>query len=339
MTIARLAAGAIAVAIAAGAAPARAQSAEADVLFRDGKKLLKDGNIAAACEKLDASERLESSVGTLLNLADCRERNHQLATAWATFRKAVVAARNARDGRREKEARRREKLLAPRLSYLTVSVPEASRIDGLAITRNGAELDRALWDQRVPVDAGDYERAAAAAGYRPWTAQVRIEREAQKAEIEVPALVAEPRPAPEPVAAQPRPTPPARNAENADDADGAEPARREPARPSRWTTSREIALVVAAAGAAGVGIGIGYGLHGRQLEQQSDAQCPTATCNDARGLSLNADARHAARIANIGFAAGGGLLAGAIALWWLGGPSVAPVVGRDQVGIALAGAL
>lgn len=336
MTIARLVAGAVAVAIASGAAPARAQPAEADVLFRDGKKLLKDGNIAAACEKLDASERLESSVGTLLNLADCRERNHQLATAWAMFRKAAVAARTGRDGRREKEARRREKLLAPRLSYLTVSVPPASRVDGLAITRNGVELDRALWDQRVPVDAGDYELAAAADGYRPWTAQVRIAREAQQAEIEVPALVVEPRPAPEPVAAHPRPAPPARSA---DDADDAEPAHREPARPSRWTTSREIALVVAAAGAAGVGIGIGYGLHGRQLEQQSDAQCPTATCNDARGLSLNADARHAGRIANIGFAAGGGLLAGAIALWWLGGPSVAPVVGRDQVGIALAGAL
>ncbi|HEX3759734.1 MAG TPA: hypothetical protein VHW23_13565, partial [Kofleriaceae bacterium] len=319
---------AIAAAIAAVAAPARAQSAEADVLFRDGKKLLKDGNVAAACEKLDASERLESSVGTLLNLADCRERNHQLATAWATFRKAVVAARNARDGRREKEARRREKLLAPRLSYLTVNVPEDGRVDGLAITRNGSELDRALWNQRVPVDAGDYELAATAEGYRRWTAQVRIEREAQKAEIEVPALVAEPRPAPEPA---PRAPP----VEDADDG----PTRRAPTPPSRWTTSREIALGVAAAGAAGLGIAIGYGLHGRQLEQQSDVRCPTATCNDARGLSLNADARHAGRIANLGFAAGGGLLAGAIVVWWLGGPSVAPVVGRDQVGIALAGAL
>src|ERR1700733_8879705 len=77
MTIAKLAAIAI---VAALAAPARAQSAEADVLFREGKQLLKAGNIAEACDKLDASDRLESSVGTLLNLADCREKNHQLAT-------------------------------------------------------------------------------------------------------------------------------------------------------------------------------------------------------------------------------------------------------------------
>src|SRR5262249_16693409 len=95
MTIARLTAYAIALAITVGASPARAQSPEADVLFREGKKLLKDGQIAEACEKLDASERLQSTVGTLLNLADCRERNHQLATAWATFRKAAVAAKKA----------------------------------------------------------------------------------------------------------------------------------------------------------------------------------------------------------------------------------------------------
>lgn len=329
MTIARLAA--CAIAIAAGAAPARAQSAEADVLFREGKKLLKDGKIAEACEKLDASERLESSVGTLLNLADCRERNHQLATAWAAFRKAAVAAKNARDGKREKEAHRREKLLAPRLSYLAVNVPDASRVDGLAITRNGAELDRALWNQRVPIDAGDYELAATAAGYRRWSGQVRIDREAQKAEVDVPALVPEPRPAPEPVAVRAAPPAPPPS-------DDAEPVRRDPPR-SRWTVSREVALGLAAAGAAGVGIGIGYGLHGRQLEQQSDARCASATCNDPRGLSLNADARHAGRIANVGFVAGGGLLATAVVLWLVGGPRVTPVVAPDRVGIALAGAL
>jgi hypothetical protein len=328
MTIARLAA--CAIAIAAGAAPARAQSAEADVLFRDGKKLLNDGKIVEACEKLDASERLESSVGTLLNLADCRERNHQLATAWATFRKAAVAARNARDGKREKEAHRREKLLAPRLSYLAVNVPDASRVDGLAITRNGAELDRALWNQRVPIDAGDYELAATAGGYRRWSGQVRIDREAQKVEVDVPALAPEPRPvAPEPVARAAPPAPPS---------DDAEPPRRDPPR-SRWTVSREVALGLAAVGAAGVGIGIGYGLHGRQLEQQSDARCASATCDDPRGLSLNADARHAGRIANVGFAAGGGLFATAVVLWLVGGPRVTPVVAADRVGIALAGAL
>ena len=91
MTIARLA---ITMVVAASSTTARAQSAEAEMLFREGKRLIKDGKIAEGCDKLEASDRIESSVGTLLNLADCREKNQQLATAWATFRKAAASAKN-----------------------------------------------------------------------------------------------------------------------------------------------------------------------------------------------------------------------------------------------------
>src|SRR5205814_1086445 len=108
MMIARLAIVACVVGLAASA---RAQSVEAGVLFREGKKLLKDGKIAEACDKLEASDRIESSPGTLLNLADCREKNHQLATAWAAFHKAAAAAKTGGDTKRESEARRREKAL------------------------------------------------------------------------------------------------------------------------------------------------------------------------------------------------------------------------------------
>ena len=70
----------VATGILASVSLASAQSAEAEVLFRDGKKLLKAGKLAAGCDKIEASERLESSVGTLLNLGDCRERLGRLAS-------------------------------------------------------------------------------------------------------------------------------------------------------------------------------------------------------------------------------------------------------------------
>ncbi|HEV7557092.1 MAG TPA: hypothetical protein VGO00_16610, partial [Kofleriaceae bacterium] len=286
MTIARL----VVLAIVCAATPARAQSAEADVLFREGKKLLKQGKIGEACDKLDASERIESSVGTLLNLADCREKNHQLATAWATFRKAVVAAKNARDGKREREARRREKLLAPRLSYLSVNVPDG-HVDGLAITRNGVEVDHALWNQSVPIDAGSYELVAAADGYVSWTKHVKIGNDAEKAEIEVPALESKPKPV---VATQPKES--IKRPIN--------DVTRVEAKPSRITGTRGLAIAVAVVGVGGVAAGIAFGVRGKHLEQQSDALCPTTTCDDPNALSFNSTARRDALIANIGMGAG-----------------------------------
>src|SRR5262245_23491607 len=98
----------VAAAIAAHTTPAGAQRADAETLFREGKRLLKEGKIAAACDKLDASERLEPSAGTELNIADCREKNGQLATAWAMFVRAAATAKHSDgDGKREAEAKRR----------------------------------------------------------------------------------------------------------------------------------------------------------------------------------------------------------------------------------------
>jgi hypothetical protein len=332
MTIARLA---VVAALVASTSPARAQSAEADVLFREGKALLKQGKIAEACEKLDASDRLESSVGTLLNLADCRERNHQLATAWATFRKAAVAAKTARDGKRQAEARRRESLLSTRLSYFTVVVPAASKVDGLTVTRNGVEVDHELWNQPVPIDEGAYELAASADGFVGWSQRFAIEGEGKKAQLEVPALAPKPKPKAEREPAHASiavKQPPPREDEASD-----EPPRKPPPHKT-LTATRDVAIVFAVLGAGGVGLGVAAGLHGKHLEQESDALCPTSTCNDASALKANSDARTYAKYANIGFAAGGGAIAVAVVLWIVGAPGhVTPVVERDRVGLAFSG--
>src|SRR6187549_3181233 len=79
------------------ASHANAQSAGAEALFREGRRLIKEGKLDQGCAKLAASEKLESSVGTLLNLGDCREKLGQTATAWAAFRKAEAMAKRAGD--------------------------------------------------------------------------------------------------------------------------------------------------------------------------------------------------------------------------------------------------
>src|SRR5206468_5012920 len=122
-------------------------------LFQEGRRLIKQGRIAIGCDKLAASERLESSVGTLLNLGDCREKLGKLASAWAAFRKAeAIAKRAGDDHKREAEAHRRAGKLEPKLASLAIEVPH--RIDGLVVRRDGEQLDVAAWNVALPIDIG-----------------------------------------------------------------------------------------------------------------------------------------------------------------------------------------
>jgi hypothetical protein len=292
-----------------------AQSAEAEVLFREGKKLLKDGKIAEACEKLEASARIEPTVGSLLNLADCRERNGQIASAWATFGRAASTARLGRDTQRESEARRREKLLESRLSYMTIAVDDP--VEGITIKRNDAEVDRAVWNQSLPIDPGEYEISAEAPEHATWMKTVKV-GEGKKVTVKVPEL---------------------------EESDGSEPPAQtdednedQPARPSRWTGKRKVAVVTAILGLGAGGAGVAFALRGKGLQEDSDAICPTSACNDDEALSLNSRARKSALYANIGFATGGALVATSVVLWIVGAPAdVTPVVTEEQVGLAFGG--
>ncbi|MEO7736160.1 MAG: hypothetical protein ABIY55_34700, partial [Kofleriaceae bacterium] len=311
------------------AAPARAQSAEAETLFREGKRLLKKGDIAEACNKFDASERLEPTAGTELNLADCREKNGQLATAWALFVKAASVAKHAGGGKREVEARRRAAALEARLVYLTITVTQ--RIDGLVIKRNATPIDPALWDQRVPVDPDDYTISVEAPGHQPWRTTVVVKTRSKQVDVPVLDKELEPRPsprAPEPVAAAPVET-------------RVTPAMVAP--PSRLTGRRKLSVVLAGIGVVGLGAGIGFGLHAQSLADDADKVCPDTACNNADAVDQNHRARSNGLYANLGFIAGGGLLITGAVLWFTGAPkerdrvAIVPTIAGDRVGLSLAG--
>ena len=96
----------IAACILLGVAPAHAQTADAETLFREGKRLMKKGEIAEACKRFEASEKLDPVSGTELNLADCLEKNHQTASAWAMFIKTATSAKRVGDLKRMNEAKK-----------------------------------------------------------------------------------------------------------------------------------------------------------------------------------------------------------------------------------------
>lgn len=326
----------IAAALGATSQPARAQSVEAETLFREGKRLMKKGDIAQACDKFEAAERVEATASTELNLAACREDNGQHATAWAMFLKAAATARHAGDARREAEARRRAALLEPRLIYLTIAVPASSRIEGLVIQRNDAAIDPALWDQAVPVDPDEYTVSGTAPGHARWSTAVVVKTRSKKVEVPVLDPLPEPRRAPVHDEAATRADADA----GAADADGRGELRAT-ASPAGLTGQRKLAIAIAAFGAAAAGTGVGLGLHARNLEHDVDAVCPQAACPDADAVQRNATARRYALAANIGFGVGGAAIASAVILWLTGAPpaskslAVTPLVGTDRVGLTL----
>src|SRR5258706_4007829 len=71
----------------------------AQALYDEARQLVAAGKFEQACPKLKASYELDPGGGTLLNLADCYERQGKTAQAYATFKDALDPA--PRGGRKK----------------------------------------------------------------------------------------------------------------------------------------------------------------------------------------------------------------------------------------------
>jgi len=169
-------------------ATVRAQeSTVAEQLFREGKRLLGLGKIAEACKAFEGSYRKEPLVTTLLNLADCRERNSQYASAWSHFLDAERLARaKPETAAFVATAHGRAERLESKLSYLIINVPKDAHVDGLQLTRNGAAVDEAEWNTDIPVDGGEFVVEGKAPGFEAWSTKVTVGAEGDKKSVNVP---------------------------------------------------------------------------------------------------------------------------------------------------------
>lgn len=316
--------------LAASSSPAHAQSAEAESLFREGRALLKQGKIAQGCDKLDASNQLEASVGTLLNLGDCREKLGQSASAWAAFRKAEALAKRSSDARRRAEATRRAIRLEPRLSHLVIEVRQP--VAGLVIKRDGEVIDAGGWNTALPVDPASYVITAEAEGHRAWRLEANVAPGQRRRVIVVPKLTELPA-AERAIAVR-------------------APIERSPAstritivepraRSRTWSTTRGVGVAIGLAGTAALVTGAYFASRASRLQDDSDAICPTAVCDDLEGLRINDQAQQAADRANVALAIGGAAVVTAGVMWLLGTPDdelvVAPAVGDREAGVSVRG--
>lgn len=276
----------------AAAQPTSTQAAEA--LFRDGKALMAQGKLAEACAAFDGSYRKDPATSTLLNVGDCREKNGQFASAWGAFVEAERRTRNSDDPSQQainQLAASRAARLEPRLSYLTISVPDDSRVDGLTITRDGEPIDAAEWNRALPADIGDHVIQAKAPAYEPWTTTVTIAAEKEKQSATVPKF---------------KPLPPSKRGDVI-----------RLVEPSPFTPKRKLAVGIASIGVVGLGGGIAlyFMAHGDYDESKR-------TAADARQSELWNRANDKLLLSQLSAGLGVAALGTAAFLWFTGKPTV-----------------
>jgi hypothetical protein len=314
----------------AAAGRAFAQNAAAETLFSDGERLLREGKTAAACDAFEASNRIEPRAGTLINLGLCREQNGQLASAWSAYKDAIA---RVKDPNKKKIAEDRVAAIEPRLSYLTITVADDSRLDGLVVTRNGRPVDSALWNRAFPVDGGSYALGGTAPGHVDWSSTIEVPKEAGKISVEVPRLNDAPKLV-APASTVPAPVTP-------------QPALvdERPEAPGMFTGKRKLAVGVAAVGVVALAGGVVLGLQARGMRDDAFALCPdpATPCPDGdRANDLISSGRSRALLANVSYGVGGAALIGAGVLWFLGAPvtperriAVIPHAGAASAGLDL----
>lgn len=304
------------------AGPAEDRAA-AEALFRAGRALVKQAKYAEACPKLEASQKLEPTAGTLLALGDCYELNGQTASAWTTYNDAKYMAIKADDKKRADEGQRRAGLLEPKLSRIQVEVAKEARIDGFEVRRNGNALDPAMFGVPVPIDPGKQTFEATAPGYEKWLDdQVVVEAKPGVTIVRVPALSKISVPITPPVEKDKsvvvvKPDP------------AAQPAGSSGI--STLSTQRIVGIAVAGVGVAGVIVGSVFGGQTLSKVKEADAFCSAddpPKCTQP-GFDLHQQANTTAMISNLGLGIGGAAIIGGIVLF-----AVAPSQKKTQTSSA-----
>ncbi|MDF2697559.1 MAG: hypothetical protein K0S65_5942 [Labilithrix sp.] len=267
-------------------------TAAAESLFQEARKLMDAKRYGEACPKFAASQKLAPAIGTLLNLADCYEKNNQLASAWARFHEAIALAQRLGRTNREQTARERAEKLEPRLIKLSI----LSRSSAIEVKLDGNTIDPAVLGSPIPVDAGKHTVDASGKGKKPFSTTIEVSDRSRTPSVEIPVLEDEPK-EPEPkVTRDTKPTPPKEEH-------------------SGWSTQKTIGAITAGAGVVGLGVGTYFGLKTRSTWNEAQTYCTDLEC-DQDGVDLAAKAKSSGNLATVAFIAGGALVLGGAVLFF-----------------------
>ncbi len=270
------------------AEPTAQARADAESSFREGKARLDAENYRGACEAFAESHRLDPSVGALLNLGVCNEKQGKSGSAWAAYREAESLALTRQDSKRAALAASEAERLEQGLTKVTLRLSAgAKRVAGLRVYKNEVELKS--FDLPTVVDPGELRVRAEAPGYEPWSKTFQPAPGTSRETIEIPPLAPKP----------PSAAPPASTGLHG------------------LTTA---GIVVGSLGLAGLAVGgafAGIALRDRNEAESDPTLCPDMACFPA-GREVIDRAETYANVANVTFAVGGAAAASGIILLAVG---------------------
>jgi hypothetical protein len=148
--------------VTAAAQPSDPVSAEQ--LFEAGRAAMDRKDFAVACERFAESERLDPAAGTLINLAECFDRQGLVASSWQRWKEALDALRPGDERRAAVEKRVAAELeRVPKLELLL----DKGAPRGAIVARDGLTLGPASLGIGLPVDPGAHRIVVTNPGYAP----------------------------------------------------------------------------------------------------------------------------------------------------------------------------
>ncbi len=289
----------------------------AQMLFDEGRRLMASGKVSAGCEKFGESYRVDKTLGTLLNLAVCHEKDGRLATARAEFEELEATATHDQQATRAQFARDRLAAIEPKVNKLLISIRATDA--STRVTIDGSDLPSAAWGVAAPVDPGKHAIEVTASGKTTWSHEVEVTGEGRSVLVDIPALLDDALPAQ--ATAAPAVVAPERV--------HAEPARGGPS---------VLSLGLVGGGLVALGVGGIFGAKAAAAQAEARGRCERGGC-DEQATRLLDEKSTSALVATIGVTAGVVALGAGVYFLVRGGRAqpVPPVGRAPGLGIGISG--
>lgn len=172
-----------------GAPPSKEDVRRADELFAVGNRFMAASNYAEACPAYEQSFKLDPSVNTAINLAECHEALGRTATAYLDWLEAARLAQAKKKADKLKKANDRAKALVDKLSTLKVTLANRLSADPTRVVLVDDEVVDASWTTTPhAVDPGTHYVEVRAEGKLAFRTKVLVAPESDQQNVTVPEL-------------------------------------------------------------------------------------------------------------------------------------------------------